>query len=229
MADELEGARTLPVKFLDQGDGSVAERVGAAGYIWNAVSGWTPAPTWTDACDIASDAAPAKSTPGVLGLAYDPADGKIRRPITGSTDGIPSNTPPLGVNATAYNGATYDRQRGNTEGTLQALGSRSGTQTWTLTNHNGRGLLVYLNIATPGTGTLALQVFDARVGFVIGDFAGVAVDTTYCVYPGAVGGGGAAPVAGKVAALPVPRSAAVRVTPSDGSTWEYAVDYALIV
>lgn len=27
MADQLEGARTLPVQFLDQGDGSVAERV----------------------------------------------------------------------------------------------------------------------------------------------------------------------------------------------------------
>lgn len=30
MANELEGARTLPVKFLDQGDGSTAERVATA-------------------------------------------------------------------------------------------------------------------------------------------------------------------------------------------------------
>lgn len=116
---------------------------------------------------------------------------------------------------------------GNTEGALLAEASYAGVQTALLTNHDSRGLLVYLNVVTPGTGALALQVFDSRNGFVVADFTGVGVDTSYCVYPGAVEG--VATGSMKVAGVPIPRSVSVRVNPSDGSTWVYSAFYSLIV
>ncbi len=68
-------------------------------------------------------------------------------------DGASNPTAPaVGAAGLLYNGSTYDRERGNVEGTLLASAARTTTTaTATQTNYNHRGVVLFLYVPTmPG-------------------------------------------------------------------------------
>lgn len=72
------------------------------------------------------------------------------------------------VNEFLFNGLTWDRERGNVEGTLLASAARTATvQSADQTNYNGRGLILFVNVssttATPEI-TPELQIKDSISG-----------------------------------------------------------------
>jgi hypothetical protein len=78
----------------------------------------------------------------------------------------------LGTGPYHYNGSTWDRQRGNTEGTLLASAARTaGAASANQTNHNARGVILLLDVtvapAAPpaGSGLIPLiQAYDPISG-----------------------------------------------------------------
>ncbi len=151
-----------------------------------------------------------------------------------SADGAANpSAPAVRAASELWNGAGWDRQRGNGElGAASVLASAARTITTDspiLTNHNGRGVHVVLTTTAVGTGTLTLQVRGVAPNggnYLIG--AGSALSTsgvwTMAVYPGAT----AALSTGSVAQA-VARRFIVRVVSSDGSSWTYSAEVSLIV
>lgn len=77
------------------------------------------------------------------------------------TNGYTSNLLATASHQLVYNGSgNYERWRNNTEGTLLANAARTATTTSaTQTNHNARGIIVFLNISVSGgTGGLQLRI-----------------------------------------------------------------------
>lgn len=154
-----------------------------------------------------------------------------------STDG--SATP--AIQNMLYNDSTssWNRQRGNTQGTLLASSVRTVTTTSPdQTNYNARGVIVYLNISlASGTGGLSVRIWgkDPVTGSgVVLNAAPTAITATgiygYVLYPGigaaaAAGNGGMNQVTSEV----LPRTWFVQVTHGDGSSYTYSVGYALIL
>ncbi|MBI2887416.1 MAG: hypothetical protein HYY02_09425 [Chloroflexi bacterium] len=129
----------------------------------------------------------------------------------------------------AFNGTTLDRWRNNQEGTLLANAARTASAASPIqTSHNARGVLIYLNITVAGTGTLTLYIRgSATMSAQLLASAATAGGglRVYVLYPGASGTGGHIVQA---VSAPLPRSWDVLMVPSDGSSWTYQVDYALI-
>lgn len=129
------------------------------------------------------------------------------------------------------NGTTWDRQRGNIDGTLLASAARTATTSSPVqTNHNARGVVVFLDVTTIGTGNITLNVsgVDPISGKQTGlGLAAAAVTATgiygYAIYPGITTGFNA-----RASAI-LPRSFVASVTHSDGSSWTYSLGYSLIV
>lgn len=135
-----------------------------------------------------------------------------------------------------YNGATWDRQRGNVEGTLLASAARTATTTSpTQTNHNARGVLVGISVTVVGTGNLtpSIRATDPVSADAYVLLSGGPITTTgrwgFLVYPGAptvaFGASGTVQSVG----LAVPRTWFVQVAHSDGSGWTYSLSFAYVV
>lgn len=132
-----------------------------------------------------------------------------------------------------YNGSTWERQRQNTEATALTSAARTAaTQSADITNHNARGILVWLNItAASGTGGLVLRV-QAK-GPTSGEYVNLNAATaaltatgtyTYLIYPGS---GAAAGDINQVTSAPLPRTWRIAIAVGDASSYTYSVGYAL--
>lgn len=140
----------------------------------------------------------------------------------------------------AFNGATWDRQRGNTEGTLLASAARTATTISPIqTNHNARGVHLFLDIsANPGgADTLSLLLYGVNpvTGLRAAAIANVAVPAATSglfelqVYPGINNGTLAAGAATVSKPFTVPRSWLAQVTHSGATSFTYSLGYSLIV
>lgn len=165
----------------------------------------------------------------------------------GSVYKVAASAPGVGDNASAlvqpnsvpylYNETTYDRGRGNTQGTLLASAARTAqTSSPTQTNYNARGVVVFLNVtAASGTGGLqpVMQGLDpvSGNGFSL-NATPTAVITTgtfaYVWYPGAVLPGGGTSIA-QVLSAPVPRTWAVTIVVGNATSYTYSLGYSLIL
>jgi hypothetical protein len=149
-----------------------------------------------------------------------------------SADGISNSTvtAPSAVFNIRYNGASWDRERNNLEGTLLASAARTTTtNSADQTNHNGRGVLVFVNVtavtSSPSV-TVAIQEKDPISGTYTAILTSAAITgpghTVLAVYPGVT-------VAANVAAShPLPRTWRVAVTHGNADSITYSVGYALI-
>jgi hypothetical protein len=91
---------------------------------------------------------------------FDPANLAKRVLLTWSNVKVDGSATPV-IPMMLYNGATYDLQRGNTQGTLLASAARtSSTSSPDQTNHNAKGVVLILNVtAVSGTGGLVVRFY----------------------------------------------------------------------
>lgn len=129
-----------------------------------------------------------------------------------------------------YNGATWDRVRGNQDLTLLASAARTvDTASADQTNFNGRGLKVVLDMTVVGTGsvTLTIQGKDALSGKYYTLLAGAAVTTNgtnvYTVFSGATAAVNA--VANDI----LPRTWRVNVVANNANAATYSVGASVIL
>ena len=151
-------------------------------------------------------------------------------------DGASNPTAPaVGAAGLLYNGSTYDRERGNVEGTLLVSAARTATNASDpQTNYNHRGVVLFLYVtAMPGGGetlTVQLQLKDPVSGWgTYVAFPAVALTGyyQYVVYPGAAESIATANF--EVAALPLGRTWRVNMVHSGSGSWTYSLGYALMV
>lgn len=149
-------------------------------------------------------------------------------------------TPIVGAVPMLYNGATLNLQRGNTEGTLLASAARTATTNSAIqTNHNARGVVLFLNItATPG-GAETLYLYLTMVDPVTG--AGGVTSATHVTIPAATTGPFALVMyPGLLSAAmsdsrgftrngALPRTWLAQVIHSAGGSWTYSLSYAYVV
>jgi hypothetical protein len=149
-------------------------------------------------------------------------------PTAPAVDGRPS----------LYNGSTWDRERGNTDGTALSSAARTGTTSSAdLVNYNCRGVIVWLDItANSGSGqlTVLIQGKDGTGNYYNLNGAGTAVAATnskfgHECYPGSTTAGVATSlrILERTSAA-LPRSWRVTVSHSSGVSWTYSVTYSLI-
>jgi hypothetical protein len=149
-------------------------------------------------------------------------------PTAPAVDGRPS----------LYNGSTWDRERGNTDGTALSSAARTGTTSSAdLVNYNCRGVIAFLDItANSGSGqlTVLIQGKDGTGNYYNLNGAGTAVAATNAkfgieVYPGATTAGIATSlrILERTSAA-LPRTWRVTVSHSSGVSWTYSVTYSLI-
>lgn len=159
-------------------------------------------------------------------------------------DGTANPTTPLVASGgELFNGTTWDRARGVTEGTLLASAARTATtNSADQTNYNAQGVVVSVDFtATPNnaeTFTLAIQAKDpvSAKYVTITAFAALtssglgATPTTetylYSLYPGAAET--AATAKHEVQALALPRTWRISAIHSAAGSWTYSVGYSLI-
>lgn len=130
-----------------------------------------------------------------------------------------------------WNGATFDQQRNNMNlGALITASGATSTQTSPdQTNHNGKGVVVVLDMTTVGTGnvTLTIQGKDTASGKYYTLLAGAAVTTnvtnTYTVYPGITA------TANVSASNIVPRVWRIQVTANNANATTYTAGACLIL
>jgi hypothetical protein len=135
-----------------------------------------------------------------------------------------------------YNGSTYDRQYGNTQGTLLASQARTiQTGSPIQTNYNAKGVILFLNVTVAsGTGGLQPKVL------IVDPVSGNAIQ--YYTDPGAITGTGLyayviypgdnTPAYGTTkqhVQTALPRTWQVNVYVSDASSYTYSLGYALIL
>jgi hypothetical protein len=156
-----------------------------------------------------------------------------------TADGASDPTAPaVDGRASLYNGSTWDRERGNTEGTALSSAARTGTTSSAdLVNYNCRGVIVWLDItANSGSGqlTVLIQGKDGTGNYYNLNGAGTAVAATnskfgHECYPGSTTAGVATSlrILERTSAA-LPRSWRVTVSHSSGVSWTYSVTYSLI-
>jgi hypothetical protein len=161
---------------------------------------------------------------------YNSVGGNWTRMRSAVADGL-TETGMQAAGQMLYNGATFDRQRGNLEGTLLASAARTTTTSSAAqTNYNHRGVIIYLWATVIGTGTVTITVEGSAgsLGWTHAVGAASGQSTVLCVYPGAVDSDFAAAI-GETRSLPLPRVWSSSVVKSDASSWTYALTYALIL
>lgn len=137
-----------------------------------------------------------------------------------------------------FNGTTWDRIRGNIEGTALASAARTAeTDSADITVYNNVGIMVFLDITVAsGTGGLqtVVQLKDPVSGNYVNGNVWTAVTATgtraHAHYPGAADAPAAA--AGRISLADeqiVTRTMRIRVSPGDGSSYTYSVGYCLVV
>jgi hypothetical protein len=139
-------------------------------------------------------------------------------------------TPMIGASKQLWNGATWDRARGNQSLSLLTSAVRTVQTGALFTNHNARGAIFILSVTAAGSGTLQfyIQSVDANsVAFQLIVFP--TISTTgiylYIVYPGAVLAGA---ITGVLSAI-LPRSVQLYVVPSGATNWTYSLAAELII
>lgn len=184
-----------------------------------------------DGTDTTGDPVPVNLVAGgvILGSTNVPGrgDGQADNAIVG-----------IGVAAAIelWNETTDDRQRGNVERTLLVSAVRnSTTASPDQTNHNARGVIIFLDVTASGGGagiTLRIQgkepqgsasyfTLNAPPAAIVAN--GV---TAYILYPGALNAAGdVAQVSGSL----LPRTWRVNVVHGDGANNTYSVGCALIL
>lgn len=138
--------------------------------------------------------------------------------------------PAVGAYMVHWNGTTYERTRGTLEGTLLASASRTVTlSSADQTNYNAKGVKVFLNVTSAGTGsiTLKIEAKDPISGAYVTILEGAAVVTAvmnvYTVRPGL-------PATANVSASDgLPRTWRVTVTHNNANAITYSVGYALLL
>ena len=156
----------------------------------------------------------------------------------GSADGTTAAYPALHANARSYvlNGSTWDRQRGNVEGTALASAARTAnTFSPDIINYNGRTLSIFLDVtsvtSTPEV-TLGIQIKDP----VTGDYeqiwtaAAAAAATGEFVYqlgPGLLAGAGGG--YDDTENIVIPRTFIIAVSHADTDSITYSIGYSLNV
>lgn len=129
-----------------------------------------------------------------------------------------------------FNGATWDRERGNVDATLLASAARTAaTQSADQTNYNGRGLHVVIDVTawTAGSITVTIQGKDSVSGkyyTILASAALAAVGTTILrVYPGLTASANAA--ANDI----LPRTWRVSVAVGTADSITYSIGASVIV
>jgi hypothetical protein len=134
-----------------------------------------------------------------------------------------------------YNGSQHEAARANVEGTLLASATRTAdTATADQTNHNGRGVILFLNVtAASGTGGVRaiVQGKDPVSGTYTPSFGATPTFRTatgvyvYVYYPGAAGVGGLDQTSQTV----LPRTWRALVQHGDASNYTYSLGFSAIV
>lgn len=147
-------------------------------------------------------------------------------------DGVANPTvPTIGVDTALFNGATWDRQTGNVDGTALASAVRAAQiNSADLVNYNCRGVIVFLNVtAASGTGGLTLRIqakdpISGAYGNLLSASAAVVATgmSIYLLYPGGASGGTQG-VTG-----PLPRTWRISMNVGDASNYTYSVGYSLV-
>lgn len=147
-------------------------------------------------------------------------------------------TPTVGAAGLLWDGTQWIRERTNLEGTALASGARTSTTTSTdITNHNARGVVLWL-VVSAVTATPLLQVNAQGKDPVTGNYTKLAADPTaigatgtygYEIYPGATTAGvaGSGNVNARTSAV-LPKTFRVVVTHGDADSATYSVGYSLI-
>jgi hypothetical protein len=186
------------------------------------------------AVDMISGAAAdgVAATPGVPGsvpLHYDGTNYRMARAAGTVGDGATTFVSPHAV-PYLYNGATYDRQRGNTEGTLLASAARTATTfSASQVNYNARGVILTLDVTSAGTGNLQIFLYSvdpiSAITPTLANGTVVTTDAVLMAYPGVLD----ADCPGDARSVVLPRVWTVSVNKSDASSWTYSLSYSLIV
>lgn len=142
------------------------------------------------------------------------------------TDGNAHTSPQM------YDGATFDFERGNVDFEVLPSAVRSATlSSADFTNHNGRGIILFLNITavpTIDTVLLRMEIRDPVSGLYKLMFAGTAQSatglTTYYVYPG---GADAGQYTNRISS-PLPRTFKLMVVHSAATNFTYSVGASLL-
>lgn len=147
-----------------------------------------------------------------------------------------ANSNLAGAGMEGWNDATWDRWRNNVAGTaLASAANAASTRTSAvITNHNARGVMLFLNVSALGAGeslTTKLLAVDpiTGAGQRVTAFAGFGSVNlaVYIIYPGAVETSDATNAF--VQGVPIPRSLQVAVDTSPGvNASTYSVGYSLI-
>lgn len=177
-----------------------------------------------------------KGTGGYQGVSLVRSSDGLEVSIVGDADGV-SQTTSLHAHARnyTYNGATWDRLRGNTDWfTLLASAARTAaTSSPVQTNHNAKGALLELDITANPGGTDVLYIGLYFAGVSSGSAAAITFTTPaatngkfyLAVYPGMPAATSfAATATGQFKTGVVPRNwyGVVGHTPA-GSSWTYAL------
>jgi hypothetical protein len=212
-ADEIGGVKHQRVKISLGADGAATDLVPA-------IAGVTQQSVGLGAV-----------VPHVLGSddAYRPMATPVKLLDSDSGFFTLTNTPML------FNGTYYDRQRGNTEGTLLASAARTASvSSPIMENHNARGVALVLNVTVAsGTGGLTVYIV-ARETATVTTFVLNATPTAvtavsksiYMLYPGIAAGVGEVTQA---TSSVLPRGWYALVNHADGSSYTYSLAYSLIV
>ena len=131
-----------------------------------------------------------------------------------------------------FNGSSYERQRGNTEGALLASSVRAtDTNSANQTNYNARGVLIYINVSAVAAGEtvvpkLYLRDTTSSVDFLI--WTGAAIDATglkaYLFYPGTV-----STRYTQAVDIAISRSWYLTMDHSASGNWTYSASYSYIL
>lgn len=148
------------------------------------------------------------------------------------SDGLANGIQTLQVNGltSTFNGTTWDRTRGNVDVTGLASAARTTTtNSGDLTNYNGKGLHVVVDVTSAGTGsiTITIQGKDAVSGQYYTLLAGAAITTVstnvYRVYPGLTASANA------VASDILPRTYRLLITHNNANSITYSVGASVIL
>lgn len=147
------------------------------------------------------------------------------------SDALANGIQTLQVNSlgSLFNGTTWDRARNNTDVTVLASAARTATlNSGDLTNYDGRGLHVVVDVTAAGTGsiTITIQGKDAVSGQYYTLLAGAAITTistnVYKVYPGLTASANA------VASDILPRTYRILITHNNANSITYSVGASVI-
>lgn len=149
------------------------------------------------------------------------------------SDAAIADTVPLIANGLLNQAGSIDRQRNNLTNNAIAPGAYTETKaSEVIKNYNHSKLLIYLHIEKAGSGTLRLSLInDQRTEVTYPPNTGT--DQVMAIAPGLATQNGVSEGEQIVATLStnmlVPTKFQIKVTPSGSTTWEYSVNYDLLV